>query len=42
MMMLLGMLNRLTRPLMNLTAKPAGMARTGYTSVHLVNLSMAT
>ena len=34
--------NRLTRPLMNLTAEPAGMVRTASTSAHLVNLSMAT
>ena len=32
---------RLTRPLMNLTADPAGMVRTASTSAHLVNLSMA-
>ena len=33
---------RLTKPLMNLTAEPAGMVRTTSTSAHLVNLSMAT
>ena len=34
--------NRLTRPLMNLTAEPTGMVRTASTSAHLVNLSMVT
>ena len=38
----LGMPMQLTRPLMNLTAELAGMVRTGSTSAHLVNLSMAT
>ena len=32
----------LTRPLMNLTAEPAGMVRIASTSAHLVNLSTAT
>ena len=41
-MMQLGTPKRLTRPLMNLTAEPAGMVRTASTSTHLVNLSMAT
>jgi hypothetical protein len=31
-----------TSPRMNLTADLAGMVRTGSTSAHLVNLSMAT
>ena len=34
--------NRLTMPLMNLTAEPAGMVQTASTSAHLVNLSTAT
>ena len=41
-MMWLGTPKRLTRPLMNLTAEPAGMVRAASTSTHLVNLSMAT
>src|SRR3954462_12152789 len=41
-MMRFGTPNRLTIPLMNLTAEPAGMVRTASTSAHLVNLSMAT
>ena len=41
MMMRFGTPNRLTMPLMNLTAEPAGMVRKASTSAHLVNLSMA-
>ena len=40
--MRLGTPKRLTRPLMNLIAEPAGMVQTTSTSAHLVNLSMAT
>ena len=39
-MMRLGTPNRITIPLMNLTADPAGMVPTASTSAHLVNLSM--
>ena len=42
LMMRLGTLKRLTRPLMNLTAEPAGMVWMASTSAHLVNLLMAT
>ena len=41
-MIWLGTLKQLMRPLMNLTAEPVGMLRTASTSAHLVNLSMAT
>src|SRR5664279_5329288 len=42
MMMRFGTPKRHTRPLMNLTAACAVIVRTGSTSGHLVNLSMAT
>jgi hypothetical protein len=41
-MMQLGTPKRRTSPQMNLIADLAGMVRTGSTSAHLVNLSMAT
>ena len=41
-MMRLGTPKRQTKLLMNFTANFAGMVRTGSTSDHLVNLSMAT
>jgi hypothetical protein len=41
-MMRLGTPKRQTSPRMNLTADLAGIVHTGFTSIHLVNLSMVT